>query len=249
MSKVKQLTLYIIVVFLIVGIIWLFLKIFAFNKDNNTINYQEVTSEQVEELYSYLPTLSVSSMSSMYNNIYTAGNNLNYAIINLMAYNYIKEYDSFKLESVTSVDKSNVNQSVIYKISKENMDSVIKKIFGQDIKYDYKNFNIDESTSGLYKDNYLYIYNKENVANYVIYKNKVSYTVTDNGNTIKIYDYFLKCDKVTKMCYNDDAMTMVNGYITYQENMVVNESSNVQMYEHTYKLENDHYYWLKTELG
>ncbi|MEG1142801.1 MAG: hypothetical protein RSE41_10245, partial [Clostridia bacterium] len=77
-----------------------------------------------------------------------------------------------------------------------------------------------------------------------------SYVVTNNGNTIIIFDNYLLCDLETSLCYNDAKKTKLNASIKLV-NGKVNLSENVDKlikYKHIFKFEEGHYFWYSSEI-
>ena len=247
----KKIFVWILVFLFVIATVFLFTKIFEFRATSQD-KAPEVTEELVNKLYSYLPKENDFGVSTMYTTYYTTNQNINYSVMSMMAYNYISNYDSFKLENISDAEFKSlkVGGTPLYKISKDNIWKVIYTIFGNEAKYSFGDFNINATTAGKFANDYYYIYKKNSDIdnNYVIFNNKLSYTITDNNKTIKIYDYYLKCDITTKLCYNDERSTISNSYFKYKDNLNVLEGkNNLKQYEHTFKYENGNYYWVSSE--
>ena len=101
----------------------------------------------------------------------------------------------------------------------------------------------------LYKlnDNY-YIYEENTIDNIIYYKGLDSYTLTDNRETIKLNEYYLRCNKETKECFDKEGSDTPVSYIRYSENLDINSiKDKIKRYEHVFKYESDHYIWISTE--
>ena len=73
------------------------------------------------------------------------------------------------------------------------------------------------------------------------------YLVTDNNATIKIYDYYLKCNIETNICYNDERNRYINNNVKYTEDLNLDNYTNyLTTYEHTFKYDNGNYYWVSS---
>lgn len=252
MKTTKKLIIYLVVFFLVIIICFIFLQIFAFNKKATAQEIDiTITDELIAELYSYLPDRNDFNATTVYSGNYTTGMVLSFPVIANMVYNYIYTNDAFKLEIVANNEIS-TNKKVLYKISKENFLKTLKFMFTEEIKYTPGDFKIDYQTEAKYLNNYYYILkdnnNEEN--NYAIYKARTSYTVQDNKQTIKIYDYYLKCDKKSNLCYNDEILKSSNNVIRYSNNLNVdNYKKDLVTYEHIYKYRGDHFYWESSNIA
>ena len=75
------------------------------------------------------------------------------------------------------------------------------------------------------------------------------YAVTDNNKTIKIYDYYLKCDVNTQNCYNDDKLSKLNNKVKYNSSININQYiSDLVTYEHTFIYEDGNFHWKNSQV-
>lgn len=246
MKKSTKLLFIIAVVLLVVLAILIFLKVFMF--DNTTID-NNVNKELVEQLYEYIPDDNEYQINSIYTTHYVQFNNINYSTISIIIYNYIINNEEFLLEKVNDNEVSNLS-NVLYKIELADFKKCMNIIFGDDVSYEPKDFTIDNTKSAKVINNYIYVYESNNDLkdNYIVYKQYDSYTITDDGNTIQIYEYYLKCDKTTFICYDDDNTSYINNKVKYSDNLNINDyKDNLRKYVHTYRLKNDNYYWESIE--
>ena len=64
----------------------------------------------------------------------------------------------------------------------------------------------------------------------------------------KIIEYFLKCNKTTRVCYNDENNNQVSN-ITYSENLNIKDNMDkVKKYEHKFSYINNHYEYVSTRV-
>lgn len=263
----KKIIMYIIVVILVIVFAITFVNVFAFekNKDNvdNTL-YSNVDNELVFKLYSYILKDDPLERATMYSYYYTKAQNLNYDVILSMIYNYMIKYDSSKLQLINLEDlKSNgVNSGVVdesnfkalYKMSLNDVIEVGKIIFGKDVEIPKTSFNMSSSLKGHYleEDGYLIYEDYRNIkeVDYIVKTKFDKYVITDEGNTLLIYDYYVKCDKNGSMCYDDDKRKIQNKRIrNYNEKIdLENNLVNAQGYLHKFVYEDGNYHWFSTEL-
>ena len=129
---------------------------------------------------------------------------------------------------------------------------MVKYIF-KETNYYILDFKIDENKSAKIKDgyDYLYIYESNNELddNIIYYKGLDSYTVENGNESIKIIEYFLKCNKTTKVCYdNEGTNEAVNNNIKYSENLNINEyKDKLKRYEHKFSYIDGHYKFVSTK--
>lgn len=251
----KKIWLYIAVILLVIIIGFLFIKIFNFNNEakNNNKELPEVSNDLIQELYSYLDIYNPNGVMTMYSKIYTTKNNLNADVLEKVILNYIVNYDKSKLENLTidELKQENIDGTPLYKIKTEVFNSSLIKLFGKDTKINLKDFTYQENIKAINTSNkeYFYIYQtNDNINNiYEIFKKMDRYLVTDNNKTIKIYDYYLKCNKETAICYNDERNSYINNNIKYSINLNLDDYVNyLTLYEHTFKYENGNYYWVSS---
>ena len=171
-----------------------------------------------------------------------------------MTYNYINKYDNLKIESVNDTDKSLFKEdgTLLNKIKindfEEDVNSVISKSnFG--LNEHFNKFDIDENISAYIKGEYLFIYKRNEPidSNYVSYRGLISYTLLDNANKIQLTEYYLICDKISKICY-DSNNEKENTYITYSEDLNVSTMiDKLKKYVHTFEKIGEKYKWISVE--
>lgn len=251
MKKGKKLVLYLIVIIAVIIISFLFLKIFRFDKKVN-IEYPEVSESDINELYKLFPEKNLNSGTSFYIGSYLTSNNVSYSTISIVTYNYIERTNPFKFESITEEDINLVKteHKLLYKINKDYFLETAKYIFGK-TNYYIIDFKIDENKSATIRENYnyLYIYETNNKVdeNIIYYKGLNSYTVENGNESIKIIEYFLKCNKTTKICYDDENSNPVVSSIKYSENLNINEyKDKIRKYEHKFSYKDGHYEYIST---
>ena len=246
MKKNNRVVIYIVVAFIVVIMCAIFLKLFAFNKEKEKQNNEEVSEEVINKLYSY-----INSDAKVYNDFYVTVNNLNYNSVGSMTYNYILKYDPFTIEKLTDEEYSNLSSKgkPLFKILKENFDNDIKYVFGSKTKGTTNNMEIGINIRTEEINNYLYFYEKENIPNnYVYYSYLDKYTVTDNNNTIKLYTYYLRCNTETNNCYDSNSPDAKVVNVTYSDNLNIESYKSVlKAYEHVFEFENGYYYWVSTQ--
>lgn len=248
-----------IAVFLLVAIIYFsFGYFFTFEKDKEENEIPDVTEALVEKLYSYLPENPL-SLYGMYSYTYTTINNISNDLIQATIYEYILNYDEFQLEVTSLTEMQSYNISLesgevtpLYKIKLDLCEEVFYSLFGSNSTYQIKDFRYDYNTLIKTDSNkeYYFVYNNslETSENNIVFRDIIQYEVTDNKETIEIYDYYLKCDLNTLDCYNDERKSNLNSTVKYSEDLdITNYISSLTKYKHTFKYENGYYYWYSSE--
>lgn len=230
-----KLIMYILAIMGAILIIFLLFKIFKFEKEDNT-KYPKVTDEEVAKLYNFFPKENYNPGSTFYLDSYVPSNNLSYTLISLVTYNYIKRTYPEKIEQD--------------KIDTKYFLEMSKYLFGETNFY-VVDFKIDKNTSAKVKGDYLYLYEDNNTLqdNIVYYKDMDSYTLENDNETLIIYEYFLKCNTLTKECFDTDGNNEIkNNYITYSENLDINNyKDKLKYYEHTFTYKDNHYVYVSTK--
>ena len=260
--KKRKIIMVLIAILLVILLITLFITLFDFeNEPNDTDNLPKVTEELINELYSYIPKNEM-GLQTMYTGFYNQIANLSNDIIQSMIYEYIKNYDEFKLET-TSLEEmyasgvldstSNTNDiTPLYKISLNEFNAIFPKIFGKNAEYRNENFRYNYNTLLRLDSNneYYYVYNNTPLTsnlNDVVFRDITQYAVTNNNETIIIYDYYLRCDLNTNICYDDERKREVSN-VTYTEDFDINNYlDELATYKHTYRYEDGYYYWSSSE--
>ena len=198
---------------------------------------------QVQALLKKAATLDIQKIFALHGPMLTE--NLGY---------YINKYDNLKIESVNDTDKSLFKEdgTLLNKIKindfEEDVTSVISKSnFG--LNEHFNKFDIDENTSAYIKGEYLFIYKRNEPidSNYVSYRGLISYTLLDNANKIQLTEYYLICDKISKICY-DSNNEEKNTYITYSEDLNVSTMiDKLKKYVHTFEKKGEKYKWISVE--
>lgn len=230
----------------------IFIKTFMFDKSKE--EKIDVPESLIDELYSYIDIKNLNNEISFYVDNYINSQNLGYTTIAKMTYNYINKYDNLKIESVNDTDKSLFKEdgTLLNKIKindfEEDVNSVISKSnFG--LNEHFNKFDIDENTSAYIKGEYLFIYKRNEPidSNYVSYRGLISYTLLDNANKIQLTEYYLICDKISKICY-DSNNEEKNTYITYSEDLNVSTMiDKLKKYVHTFEKIGEKYKWISVE--
>ena len=261
--KKKKWILYIVVALLVVLLCLLFVTIFGFEKDTKPTEEElpEVTTDLIDQLYSYLP-LNEMGLHTMYTGYYNTINNISNDIILSMVYEYIVNNDEFKLEN-TSIDEMLSSQVIsnasditpLYKVKVSEINAIFPKIFGSEAKFKIADFRYDYKTLAKVDSDkeYFYIYNNTPLntdKNDIVFKSITKYAVTENNRAIEIYDYYLKCDLNTNNCYNDEEKRLLNSSIKYTENFDINNyQDKLMIYKHTFKYEDGYYYWFSSDIA
>ena len=252
MDKTQKSIMYVTTILLAIIIMLFFGKIFMFEKGKEKTS-GEVNVNLINSLYSYLPEINYYQMDSVYSK-YSSFDNINIGIIEIMIINFLNNNSKDRLEKINDTDLIDMgidfNQvDLLYKISKENLNYGLKMVFGDNKNATFKDVYIDEQTRGKYYNETLYVYKvfDGNPSEFVVYRKINKYTIGDD-QTIKINDYYLVCNKIDGICYNDDKKTNVNSNITYSNGIVFdNYKDNMKQYEHTFKYNNGNYYWLSSK--
>lgn len=254
MKKGQKIIITIMGLVLALIILLLFTKVFKFDKKDTT-KYPEVTETQIKELYELFSVKDYNNNVSFYIGNYITNNNINYSVISIVTYDYIQRTNPFKFETITTEDE-NITENkyeLLSKINKEYFLETVKYLFGK-TNYYLIDFKIDATKSAKIKDDYeyLYIYETDNKVddNIIYYKGLESYTVENSNESIKLIEYFLKCNKTTKICYNTEGQNeVVNNKVKYSEGMDISTYINdLQKYEHKFVYENDHYRYESTNI-
>lgn len=252
---------YLIVSVLVIGFILIFTKVFSFEHkegvDEVNAYYPKIDDAYIQELYHTIPDRDIEGMTTMYSFEYTKFSNVSYASILRMVYNYMIEKNEVKLPKLTKEDllTQNIIEEVkpLYKIPLKEFEEIGSFLFGSNEKLPRVNFTISSKIQAKYiTDVGYYVYEtpaertlSEDLVERVLNK----YTITNNGNTILIYDFYVKCEKDSTKCYDDEKRKIPNTYIKNNNGSIFlkNKLSNAQGYMHTFKFENDHYYWYSSE--
>lgn len=266
--KTRKIIMCIIAVILVIAIMFLFVNVFAFEDDpvenTPTATTPEITEDLINQLYSYIPENEM-GLHTMYTGYYNTINNISNDIILSMIYEYLLEFDEFSLEA-TSLDELTINNVLLsndnindlkplYKISVDVVNETFPKIFGESQTFKIANFRYNYNTLGRLDstNSYFYIFNNtplETNKNDIVFRGITKYAVTNNNETIEIYDYYLKCDLNTNNCYNDEEKKLLNNNIKYTDNFDINNYLDKTVtYKHTYKFEHDYYYWFSSDLA
>ncbi len=250
-NKSKIFIFFIVAIFVFLFIL-IFLKVFNFEGKKDEIT---VSEDVVNETHNMLLTNKYEAKYGFYNGYFTKYSSLDYETILTLGYYYLQEHNLISSNSLSNNELIEVVPNVsdakaLAKVPLETYNSAIYNLFGNDVKINYVNFN----TNNLYgyyakeKEN-IYIYEKDNNANeqYYIYNDITSYELNRNKDLI-IYDYYIKCDKNTKICYNDEKLTMKNNKVSYEINILSNKD-NIVKYKHTFKINDEgNYYWYSSDL-
>ena len=230
----------------------IFIKTFMFDKSKE--EKIDVPESLINELYSYVDIKNLNNEISFYVDNYINSQNLGYTTVAKMTYNYINKYDNLKIEAVNDVDKrlfkedgTLLNKIKIKDFEKDVTSVILKSNFGLDEHF--SKFDIDENTSAYIEGEYLFIYKRNEPidSNYVSYRGLISYTLLDNANKIQLTEYYLICDKVSKVCY-DGNNEMKNAYITNNENLNVSTMTDkLKKYVHTFEKIDEKYKWISVE--
>ncbi len=239
-----------IMVLLIIG---LFPLIFNF-EGNKKDEYKKINDELVNSLYANLYSDEYLSRYTFYNAYFTKYGNLARDYILKVGFKALQDNHKLQENTLTTdeLTKENITDAKpLYKISIKDLQKVLQNIFGKDININYGDFAVDQKIKGHYveAEASIYIYEVDNTEeNYYIFRQKESYAINAD-KTVIIYDYFVKCNRETGLCYNDDRMANLNEKIVYENGSInTTEAGNLAKYQHKFKLENGAYYWYSSEI-
>lgn len=246
------------VLIMLTFLVWIFLTVFKFEK-NSKIDTFNVTDEEVAKVYEINSQETDFARYTFYSGYKIDYDDLAYDYVATLAYQELLKENKLSTD-VTIDDLKDAGVAInirdvkpLYKITVNSFNEKIKYLFGNNITIENTSFKINNNLFGCLssdKENiYIYEENSEEEEKYYVLKEFDSYGTQDNGKTLVIYDYFIKCNKETKDCFNDDRMAMPNHYLKYENNVLSNLDKSMRAkYEHTYKWDNDHYYWVSSEL-
>ena len=255
--KNEKLLIIIGVCLMLTFLIWTFFTVFDF-ENKPAINTLKVTDSDVEKIYQSIKDDKYLSRYTVYSGFKTAYDKLSYDYVATTAYYKLLEKQKLINDlSMTDLQEAGIaintrEVSPLAKVSLDVFNDQIKELFGDDIEIENTSFKITNRINGcLSKDQKeIYIY-EENVGEteYFMQRTMDSYATRDNGNTLIIYDYFIKCQSENETCYNDDRMAMPNHYVKFSNNALTSTSvKNQAKYMHTFKWKDDHYYWVSSEI-
>lgn len=259
--KKERIVPYLIVGVLVIGFILIFTKVFSFEHKEGIeeVNayYPKIDDAFIEELYHTIPDHDIEGMTTMYSFEYTKFSNMSYSAILRIVYNYMIEKSELNLAKLTKEDllNQNITEEVtpLYKIPLKEFEEIGTLLFGSDEKLPRIDFTISSTIEAKYIiDVGYYVYENaeaKKLSEDIVERVLDKYTITNNGNTILIYDFYIKCENDSTKCYNDEKRTIPNTYIKNENGSISlkNRLSNAQEYMHTFKFENDHYYWYSSE--
>ena len=240
-----------IIVLLIVGVlIFLFFKVFSFNV--NVRKEKSIDDTKAKEVYEMLTTDEVGVYYTFYNAFNTKYSNLSPEFVSKVAYlDLTKSYEKFTQEEFDRIVLPNLSDELSYdpitKINGKTFNDKIKSIFGDNVEITNTNFVINETQSGYYDQerNYVYIYESNDIkTKYYTERKMIGFEEKNNGDTLIIYDYFIKCEPDTKKCYNDDHLVNPNNNVTL-DNIDITKGAK---YKHTFKKINNKYVWDSSNL-
>lgn len=261
--KGRKIIIYVVVILLVAVLCIVFLNVFDFEKDEKVNKTTpEVTEELIHQLYSYIPKNEM-GLHTMYTGNYNTINNISNDIVQSMIYEYIENYDQFQLE-YTTIDEL-VSEDILlsteqvaditplYKVKVDVFKEAFPLIFGQEESFRIADFRYNYDTVAKINPtaDYYYIYHNAPLStdkNDVVFRDITKYAVTDEGQTIEIYDYYLKCDLNTNNCYDNEDKTKMNNLVKYSTNFDINSViDNLAVYKHSFKYEDGYYYWYSSE--
>ncbi len=156
-------------------------------------------------------------------------------------------------ENITfATDNYEDNICTINKVSADEVNNKYKEIYGRDIE-NYEQFFYNDTTVCYYEDGFYYCglafeYTTTFGGEPLTYRTIKN--VKENKDELIIYDYFLKV--VNNKCYTSFTEEKVND--TCSEEFNENEEMTYNflkkygtLYKHTFKKNNDSYYWVKSE--
>lgn len=251
MNLIKKIIMYIVVILIVLGLGFMFIKVFAFDKNENieVPDIPEVTDTLVKKLYNVLPTTNRFSQYSVYTGEYKTKSSTSYNAMGTITFNYINIFDEFSPELVSEEERNNINGNVLYKVNKDIFLKDSKNILGPEVSFKPESLEISDNEKIKLINDYYYVYEvPKEESEYVYYKIYDSYTLTDNKQIIKIYEYYLRCNKNTSICYNTEKDDDMNNYIKYQENInVLDYKDHLKKFEHVFEYDKNHYYWKSTQ--
>lgn len=250
MSTNKKITIGIIVLFVVGILIFLFFKLFTFDTNDKKENI--IDDSLAKEIYEKLTTDEVGVNYTFYNAFNTKYTNLSPEFVAKIAYlDLTSSYEELTPEEFETIVLPNLPNEFEYnplvKIDGNTFNDKIKSIFGDDIEIINTNFVIDEKQRGYYdqKRNYVYIYESNDIkTKYYTERKMIGFEEKNNGDTLIIYDYFIKCEPDTKKCYNDDHLVNPNNNVTL-DNVDITKGAT---YKHTFKKINNKYIWDSSNL-
>ena len=239
-----------IVLIIVIILIFLFFNIFKFNANVKKENI--VDDSYVKEIYENMITDEFGVSYTFYNAFNTKYNNLSPEFVSKIAYLELdNSYENLTQEEFDTIVLPNIsneyNYEPIAKINGKTFNDKIKSIFGDNVTIKNTSFVIDEKRSGYYDEmsNYIYIYESNNIKEkYYTKREMIGFEEKDNGDTLIIYDYFIKCEPITNKCYNDDHLVNPNNNVTYNDIDI----SKGAKYKHIFKKINDKYMWDSSNL-
>lgn len=263
--KREKIIIIFITAILVVVLIALFLKVFSFESDKNnneTLEYPLIDDKYIEKLYKNLDGHDEKARGSIYNGYYSKYANLSQEVVLAMTLNYVYNNDPFKLKvfSINELKEKNIiknyenleNYKALYKISEKDFLEGGIKLFGKNSNIQLNNFTAADNIRGYYdkKEKVVLVYEKKGgTSNQEIFKNNLKYTVTNNNNTIYIYDNYINCNHENKNCYNDDKMQNINAeYKIVNDALSKDNLNSAATYKHVFQFENGYYYWYSSEL-
>ena len=214
-----------------------------------------ITDELVNDLNGYLISDRYNKKYTMYNDFYITEKNLSTDVVMSLVYNYVNNNESYNFILLTDEEKNNSYEKgyeAIYKIKISDLEKAYKKVFGTKEKTRVNDFEINNIMGKKVSEDYFYIYNNvgENTDNYIIYKAIDTYMISNEGKELTIFEYFVKCDKLTNTCYSDDELNMVNSKVTIENDEIkINDIKDVVKFKHVYKKDsNNNFYWFSTDV-
>ena len=257
----KKIIMIIIVTILVISLSLLFIKLFDFedqtsNNDEHNIS-KKIDEETIHQLYSYFLENNEVEYSGIHSTHYVGKTivNQNPQYVNAMVYQYILNNDKSSLEVLTKeelnrVVNNSLNYTPLYKVSLSKFEEVTNLLLGPEVTLKPREFSYTNKVKAVFVDNYYYIYDtlEETTKDFVEFKSITRYAVSEDA--IKIYEYYLKCDTTTNLCYNDEARDSLSN-ITYTNDFSINDYlNNLTIYEHTFKYNSntDTYYWNSSQM-
>ncbi len=238
-------------------LIWMFFTVFNF-ESKTPISTLKVTDSDVEKIYQSIKDDKYLSRYTIYSGFKTDYDKISYDYVATMAYYKLKEENKLISDlQMTDLQEAGIaintrEVSPLAKVSLDVFNAQIKELFGNNIEIENTSFKITNRLNGCLSNDQKEVYfYEENVTEneYFMQRTMDSYATRDNGNTLIIYDYFIKCQSDSGSCYNDDRMAMPNRYVKFSNNKLSSTKvDNQAKYMHTFKWEDDHYYWVSSEI-